>query len=126
MNLEQDPSQNQLSIDTDLSIADASETTPTALAQQLGQIHWREKGQQLLKAESWQQAIDCFQQALQFQPLDRGIWQSYCLALDRLGRYSDVIAAYDQALKFHPKDATFWYNRGVVIARRLERPVADN
>ena len=56
---------------------------------------WRNKGASLHILGSYQEAIACFDQAIELEPKDAFPWYNKGLSLDSLGRYQEAIACYE-------------------------------
>ena len=72
-------------------------------------------GNNFIELQAYQQAVDCYQIAVNFKPDKHEAWNNRGVALDKLGRLDDAIASYDNALEFKPDDHQAWYNRGVAL-----------
>ena len=58
------------------------------------------------------EAIACWDQALELNSNISAIWHNRGSALGHLGRLEDAIASFDQAIKINPKDYQAWNDRG--------------
>jgi tetratricopeptide (TPR) repeat protein len=73
-------------------------------AQALNPLLWTEDGIRLLQAGSYQQALDCFDQALSRCPEDADTWAYKATALGFLGRRSEMLVCSNRALELQPQN----------------------
>lgn len=76
---------------------------------------WHKKGVSFLALKRHQEAIVCYDRALQIDPRYTFAWTGKGVALDELGQYEDAIECYDKALAINPRDATTWSNKGAAL-----------
>jgi len=76
---------------------------------------WYNKGIILDDLDRLQEAIDCYDRALEINPMDASIWYKKGAALNKLGEYQDAIGCYDRALEINPRLAKAWYNKGAAL-----------
>ncbi|WP_445669603.1 tetratricopeptide repeat protein [Methanoculleus bourgensis] len=62
------------------------------------------------------EAIACYDKALELSPGDPVIWRRKGFALLKLGRYDEAAASFDQALAIDPVNATAWQRKGYALA----------
>jgi Flp pilus assembly protein TadD len=62
------------------------------------------KGFALLALRQPEQALACFNDALEIAPQRFGLWRGRAMAHERLGRFGEVIDACDRALELKPGD----------------------
>jgi tetratricopeptide (TPR) repeat protein/predicted amidohydrolase len=63
----------------------------------------------------YEEAIRCFDKAIELKPRDSLAWNNKGVALDCLGKYEEAIRCYDKALEIDPKDSDAWNNKGVAL-----------
>jgi tetratricopeptide (TPR) repeat protein len=73
---------------------------------------WFEKGLALIGSELYEEAIQCYDAALEIKPeyFDAWFWKGN--ALVKLERHKDAIQCYDAALEIKPEYAFVWYSKG--------------
>ncbi len=83
---------------------------------------WNSKGIELGKLGKYQEAIACFDRALERNPRDEEalhnkgtILNNQGVALRRLGKYKEAIDCFDRALEINPKDGGAWFNKGIAL-----------
>ncbi|MEW6619491.1 MAG: serine/threonine-protein kinase, partial [bacterium] len=79
------------------------------------------KGTALLNLGRSQEAISCYDEALEINPKDAEVWNNKGVTLKNLGRYQEAISCYDEALEIDPRDAETWNNKGTALDN-LGRP----
>jgi tetratricopeptide (TPR) repeat protein len=69
-------------------------------------------GVQMAQLSYYQQAISCWDKAIQIQPDYYQAWGNRGIALGNLGLWAEAIASYNKVLEFKPDDYLAWYYRG--------------
>ncbi len=77
---------------------------------------WFEFGYFLWKAKRHEEAITCYDRALQIAPGDAGAWNNKGIALHDLQRYEEAIECYGRALRLDPQCVYAWNNKGHALA----------
>mmetsp|Transcript_24965 Transcript_24965/g.53881 ORF Transcript_24965/g.53881 Transcript_24965/m.53881 type:complete len:229 (-) Transcript_24965:35-721(-) len=100
-------------------------STDPLVLNELGVVHYRQ--------QRYQQAVDCFQEALKLcrhQPESlRHAWEPAMFNLGhsyrKLGRYSEAIQHYENALSYSPKEASTYSALGITyhLQGRLEEAI---
>jgi predicted O-linked N-acetylglucosamine transferase (SPINDLY family) len=70
------------------------------------------QGRQLQRARRYDEALDCFNQALTRDPRQLEALGNRGSVLGSLGRFAEALADYERALVFHPNHAMLLFNRG--------------
>ena len=76
---------------------------------------WIEKGRDFYNASQYDDAIDCYEEAIALEPENEVAWFDNGLALQKEGRYDDAINAFNKAIEIDPQDANSWVNKGSVL-----------
>jgi tetratricopeptide (TPR) repeat protein len=86
---------------------------------------WSNKGASLYGLSRYEEAIGCFDKALEIQPRNAGAWSNKGIALAALRQHEQAIGCFDQALTIDPRDAYAWSNKGNVLQalRRHEEAI---
>jgi tetratricopeptide (TPR) repeat protein len=63
----------------------------------------------------YNEAIECYDKALEIDPKYVYALNNKGLALDNLRKYNEAIECYDKALKIDPKYAWAWLNKGLAL-----------
>jgi len=79
---------------------------------------WNNKGLSLNRLGKLQEAIACYEKALEIDPLSAKAWYNKGCILSEIGKHQEAIDSYDQALKINPVDVKAWYNKAVVLAEQ--------
>jgi len=68
------------------------------------------------KMGRYEEAIKCYDKAIQINPDDAGGWYGKGLALKQMGRYDEAVNCYDKAIQITPHiPSGAWYNRGLAL-----------
>ena len=76
---------------------------------------WNDKGVSLHSLGRYEEAIRCFDQALEPNPHYVNAWNNKGSSLAGLGCHEEAIGCLDQALKLDPRDAYAWNNKGASL-----------
>lgn len=77
---------------------------------------WGNKGNSLVESSMYDDAIKCYDKALEINPGSMEAWNNKGLALARTGRLAEAIQCYDKALEITPGDSEVIYNKGISLA----------
>lgn len=80
---------------------------------------WKLKGNEFLRAEANEEALACYEKALEIDPMYSDAWNNHGITLRRLERYEEAIISLDKALKFNPYDKVAWKNRAKIISSKF-------
>jgi len=73
---------------------------------------WNSKGISLDELGQHEDAVTCYDKALEIDPRSVITWSNKGTALGALGRHEEAIACLDQALRLNPQSAPAWSNKG--------------
>jgi mannosyltransferase len=76
---------------------------------------WFDKGQKLFSQGKYNEAIKCFNEAVEINPLYANAWCCEGMALYKLGEYEEAIKALDKAIEVNPLFAVAWNNKGLIL-----------
>jgi tetratricopeptide (TPR) repeat protein len=79
--------------------------------------NWNWKGFILGELERYEEALKCFDEALEINNKDGNIWNNKGLALYQLGRYEEALKCFDEALKINPKDGNALKNKIITLSK---------
>jgi len=77
---------------------------------------WYHRGQTLCNDKKFDEAVACYDKALELSPDDPILWRRRGFTLIRTGRYHEAAASFDRALALAPDDATAWQRMGYALA----------
>jgi tetratricopeptide (TPR) repeat protein len=80
---------------------------------------WKLRGNEFLRAEAYEEALVCYEKALEIDPMYSDAWNNHGVTLRRLERYEEAIISLDKALKFNPYDKVAWENRAKIISSKF-------
>ena len=76
---------------------------------------WVRKGGSLNSLGRHDEAIGCFDKALEIDPRHATAWGNKGISLSALGRCNEAIGCYDKALEITPRHALAWSNKGTSL-----------
>ncbi|UXM84179.1 protein kinase domain-containing protein [Methanococcus aeolicus] len=76
---------------------------------------WYNKGNEYYELGKYNEAIKCYDKALQLNPNYAEVWNNKGAALDDLGKYKEAIKCYDKALQLNPNNANARNNKGLAL-----------
>ena len=82
--------------------------------------YWIAKGEAIWRKsshsdEAASKAMECFDKAIDLDPLNYLAWSNKGLILKKLNRKEDAIACYDKAIEINPTFPNAWFNKGVLL-----------
>ena len=92
----------------------ASESSPGTGRNEQDADAWYNKGVQLLDSGSSEEAIKCFDKALEINPQDADASINKGRSLHNLARFDEAIECCDKALEIDPNHANAWSKRAEV------------
>lgn len=78
---------------------------------------WNNKGIALSERDRFDEAIKCYDKALELDPQDTDVWNNKGTALDRMERFDEAIASFDNALKFDHQNELAKNNKAIVLMK---------
>lgn len=76
---------------------------------------WRNRGGTLYSQGKYDEAIECYDKAIEVDPNSTVVWYNKGLALNSLGKYEQAIACYDRVIEIDPQDSDAWNNKGLAL-----------
>lgn len=73
------------------------------------------KGASLANLGKYQEAIICYNNALEINPNLEGAWNNKGVALENLNKYQEAIVCFDRAIVINAKFDQPWYNKGNIF-----------
>jgi len=103
-----------------LSTSATCETSEDDVAEEETADYWICEGEEIWKQskqdpDAAQKAMECFDKAIDFDPLNYLAWSNKGLILKKLARTEDAISCYDKAIEINPKFPNAWFNKGVLM-----------
>ena len=77
--------------------------------------YWNKKGDVLFKLYSHDEALQCFDKAIQLEPNNAEYWNKKGNALHNLYRYEEALQCFDKAIQLEPNNAEYWEFKGMVL-----------
>lgn len=78
---------------------------------------WNDKGVDLYHNESYEEALDAYEKAIELDPEHELAWYNKGLVLFSLEQYNDAVIAYKHALNINPSSVDSWYNLGLTLGK---------
>lgn len=94
---------------------ETGETIKLQEQQELDWWEWGNKGNSLHRLGLYDNAIQCFNKALELNVNDNRSWNNKGLTLRALGRFNEAIACLEKALRFSPSDTGTLNNKGICL-----------
>jgi tetratricopeptide (TPR) repeat protein len=76
---------------------------------------WNENGTSLYSQGKYNESIQAFNNALEFDPVSPQIWYNMGNAFYSLGKYDEAITAYDKVVELDPTYAYAWFAKGKAL-----------
>ncbi|MBI4972223.1 MAG: tetratricopeptide repeat protein [Candidatus Omnitrophica bacterium] len=76
---------------------------------------WSNKGVSLSRLGRHQEAIACYDMAIEIDPEYVEAWHNKGSAWGKLGRYQEAITCFDKALEIDPEYVEAWHNKGSAL-----------
>ncbi|TRZ90245.1 MAG: tetratricopeptide repeat protein [Methanosarcinales archaeon] len=76
---------------------------------------WYNKGITLGKLGKYDEAIKCYDKAIEIDPEDLDTWNNKGVALFNLGKYDEAIECYDKSIEINPEHVLAWILKGLVL-----------
>ena len=85
------------------------------------------EGVELGKQEKWEEALKCFDRALEINPRYAETWYNKGVALGNLARWEETLKYFDKALEINKKYSPAYNNRGILLhkQKQFEKAVAE-
>lgn len=77
---------------------------------------WNNQGVSLINLSKYEQAIACFDKAININPKNSGAWDNKGNALRCIGRDIEAMDCYNNAIKINPSNARAWINKGASLS----------
>lgn len=77
---------------------------------------WNNKGISLINLSKYEQAITCFDKAINIDTKNDGAWDNKGNALRFMSRHMEAMDCYNNAIKINPSNASAWANKGAVLS----------
>jgi eukaryotic-like serine/threonine-protein kinase len=87
-----------------------------ATPSELGILEWYNQGFSLRSLGRYEEAITCYDKALELEPRLAWAWNNKGEALQRLGRSGEALPCHDKALELDPRLAEAWSAKGTALA----------
>ena len=78
---------------------------------------WHNKGIDLSDLGRYQEAIACFDKAIEINPRCTESWIGKGSILYKLGKYKEALICYDEAIKIEPENCNVLFNKGMALGK---------
>ena len=77
--------------------------------------YWNNKGYALYKLERYEEAIGCYDKAIELNPNEPTYWNNKGYVLYSLKRYEEAIKCFDKAIELNPNEPEYWNMKGIAL-----------
>jgi len=77
--------------------------------------YWNKKGIALYNLKRYEEALQCYDKAIQLEPNSTEYWSNKGLAFFKLSRYDEALPCFDKATQLEPNNAEYWSNKGLAF-----------
>ena len=77
---------------------------------------WHEKGLDQQDLGNDKEAVECYEKALEINPMDKEIWIDKGMALSNLKKDEEALQSFNRALKIDPKDEEAWFQKALTLS----------
>ena len=78
-------------------------------------LQYYNKGEDFFIDKKFDDALTCYEKAIELEPGNAQYWRSKGVALRRLGKYYDALVCHDKSVELDPNVANYWSHRGLVL-----------
>lgn len=89
------------------------EVRPPGIPVPVGADYWNNKAVSFHALQRHEEALECYERALQLAPNDGDLWQNKGAVLVGLKRFGEAIESLGTAVSLSPKDSDVWNNKGL-------------
>ena len=83
--------------------------------------YWRLKGNDFFRSGNFEEALACYEQALNLDPLYSLAWNNRGSVMGYLERYEDALKAFTKAVEIDPNNDLAWRNRAKILGGKFKR-----
>ena len=83
----------------------------------LDAVDFNNKGVSLANLGRHEEALTCYERALEINPRDGIAWSNKGVALADLGRHAEALTCFERALEISPRYLTAWSNKGLALKK---------
>jgi tetratricopeptide (TPR) repeat protein len=77
---------------------------------------WIRKGYSLERKEKYEEAIECYDRAIELDPESSDAWGAKGVALDHADQIEEALKCYNRSTEIRPKYAIAWSNKGFLLS----------
>src|SRR5438067_9770106 len=78
---------------------------------------WVKYGEDMTNANRLDEALECFDTALQINAENEFAWGDKGLVLDKQGKMQESLTSFSRAISINPDNAITWHNKGLTLIR---------
>ncbi|MFQ5941042.1 MAG: tetratricopeptide repeat protein [Nitrososphaerales archaeon] len=87
----------------------------SSVEQQNRAMSWNNKGNELLSKGRYEEALQCYNNAIATEPYSSVSWNNKGAALHDMGKHHDAHKCYEMSLKMNDQNAIAWIGKGAVL-----------
>ena len=85
-------------------------SSKTQLTADMKADYFYDLGVDFANSGKYDEALNCYDKAIDFRPNDNEAWNNKGMVLYELGNYSEGIKCFDRAIELKPFEKGSWYN----------------
>ena len=78
-------------------------------------IYWLNGASKLYKNHLYDESVECYEKAIEVNPMLIEAWCGRGLAFVKLGRYEDAVKSFNKAIDIDPNSLEVWNNKGITL-----------
>jgi tetratricopeptide (TPR) repeat protein len=98
---------------------------PCCMPSEIDPKSWLEKGNKCYNNNDFAGALECYTEAIKWNPENPDLWYNKGNALLGLKQYDDALEAYDTATRLDPNYSLAWQAKCVILNSRKSPKAAD-
>ncbi len=105
--------ESNISPDTSTPLSEDQKHAVNAIT--LEALQYNKKGDDFFDAENYEEALLCFNKAVELEPTNGEFWKNKGAVLEELEKSEDALVCYDKAVQLEPTNGEFWKTKGLML-----------
>jgi tetratricopeptide (TPR) repeat protein len=85
--------------------------------EELDVLGLKRKGLSFVSMLKWREALKCYDEVIEIDPLNERAWYNKGYAFERLEKWHEAIECYNKALELDPFTSKVWNHKGIVLLK---------